>query len=46
VNSSLPRIATKFGFDIAAGGVNGRPEHIKKVVEGSLTRLRTDRIDL
>ena len=23
-----------------------RPEHIKKVVEGSLTRLRTDRIDL
>jgi len=40
------RIATKFGFDIAAGGVNSRPEHIKKVVEGSLTRLRTDRIDL
>ena len=27
-------------------GVNSRPEHIKKVIEGSLTRLRTDRIDL
>jgi aryl-alcohol dehydrogenase-like predicted oxidoreductase len=40
------RIATKFGFDITAGGVNSRPEHIKKMVEGSLTRLRTDRIDL
>ena len=40
------RIASKFGFDIAAGGINSRPEHIKKVVEGSLKRLRTDRIDL
>ena len=40
------RIASKFGFDIEAGGVNSRPEHIKKVVEGSLKRLRTDRIDL
>ncbi len=40
------RIATKFGFDIAAGGVNSRPEHIKNVVEGSLKRLKTDRIDL
>ena len=39
-------IATKFGFDIEAGGLNSRPEHIKKVVEGSLKRLRTDRIDL
>ena len=40
-------IATKFGFDIEAGGVlNSRPEHIKKVVEASLKRLRTDRIDL
>ena len=27
-------------------GLNSRPEHIKKVVEGSLKRLRTDRIDL
>ena len=40
------RIATKFGFDIEAGGLNSRPEHIRKVVEESLRRLRTDRIDL
>jgi aryl-alcohol dehydrogenase-like predicted oxidoreductase len=40
------RIATKFGFDLEAGGLNSRPEHIRKVVEGSLRRLRTDRIDL
>ena len=40
------RIASKFGFDIEAGGLNSRPDHIKKVVEGSLRRLRTDRIDL
>jgi aryl-alcohol dehydrogenase-like predicted oxidoreductase len=40
------RIATKFGFDLEAGGLNSRPEHIRKVVEGSLKRLRTDRIDL
>jgi aryl-alcohol dehydrogenase-like predicted oxidoreductase len=40
-------IATKFGFDVGgSGGPLSRPEHIKKVVEGSLTRLRTDRIDL
>lgn len=39
-------IATKFGFDIEAGGLNSKPQHIKKVVEGSLRRLRTDRIDL
>lgn len=39
-------IASKFGFDIEKGGLNSRPEHIKKVVEASLTRLRTDRIDL
>jgi len=39
-------IATKFGFDLEAGGLNSRPEHIRKVVEGSLERLRTDRIDL
>ena len=26
--------------------LNSRPEHIRKVVEGSLKRLRTDRIDL
>jgi aryl-alcohol dehydrogenase-like predicted oxidoreductase len=39
-------IASKFGFDIEHGGLNSRPEHIKKVVESSLKRLRTDRIDL
>jgi aryl-alcohol dehydrogenase-like predicted oxidoreductase len=40
-------IASKFGFNLeASGGLNSRPEHIKKVVEGSLKRLKTDRIDL
>jgi aryl-alcohol dehydrogenase-like predicted oxidoreductase len=40
-------IATKFGFDIENGGAPlSRPEHIKKVVEESLKRLKTDRIDL
>ncbi|MDF0668285.1 MAG: aldo/keto reductase [Nitrospira sp.] len=42
-------IATKFGFHIENGkqaGLNSRPDHIKQVVEGSLKRLRTDRIDL
>lgn len=39
-------IASKFGFNIKAGGLNSRPEHIKKVVEESLKRLNTDHIDL
>ncbi|MES2848761.1 MAG: aldo/keto reductase [Bacteroidota bacterium] len=40
-------IATKFGFDIeAGGGLNSQPTHIRKVVEQSLKRLKTDRIDL
>jgi len=39
-------IATKFGFDLEAGGLNSRPEHIREVIEGSLKRLKTDRIDL
>ncbi len=39
-------IATKFGYDLEAGGLNSRPEHIKKVIETSLKRLKTDRIDL
>ena len=39
-------IATKFGFNIEKGGLNSKPEHIKKVVEESLKRLKTDRIDL
>src|SRR5271167_1171155 len=46
-------IATKFGFDLSgsdnrpgAPGLSSRPEHIKKAVEGSLKRLKVDRIDL
>jgi len=40
-------LATKFGFDIAAGGaMNSQPQHIRAAVEGSLKRLKTDRIDL
>src|SRR6266403_5309158 len=39
-------IATKFGFDNENGGtLNSQPKHIRKVVEESLKRLRTDRID-
>lgn len=40
-------IATKFGFDIDGSGVpDSRPERIRKAVDGSLKRLRTDHIDL
>jgi aryl-alcohol dehydrogenase-like predicted oxidoreductase len=45
-------IATKFGFDLdyeagrRTGGVNSRPEHIRRVVEASLKRLKVDTIDL
>ncbi|WP_434717884.1 aldo/keto reductase [Raoultella ornithinolytica] len=45
-------IATKFGFEIDQdtgyrhGTLNSRPEHIRLVVEASLKRLKTDRIDL
>lgn len=41
-------IATKFGFKDAnvAAGLDSRPERIRAVVEASLGRLRTDRIDL
>ena len=39
-------IATKFGFRIGESGVDSRPQHIREVVEASLRRLRTDRIDL
>ncbi|QSQ23756.1 aldo/keto reductase [Pyxidicoccus parkwayensis] len=43
-------IATKFGFAFdskgAQSGLDSRPEHIKEVVEASLKRLKTDRIDL
>jgi aryl-alcohol dehydrogenase-like predicted oxidoreductase len=45
-------IATKFGFDIdpetgqRRAGTNSRPEHIKRVADACLKRLRTDHIDL
>src|SRR4249919_3668845 len=45
-------ITSKFGWNIdlktgARGpGLNSRPDHIKKAVDGMLKRLRTDRIDL
>ena len=40
-------IATKFGFDLEGdGGLDSRPETIRRSVEGSLQRLRTDVIDL
>jgi aryl-alcohol dehydrogenase-like predicted oxidoreductase len=42
-------IATKFGFKFEGGkqaGLDSRPAHIREVAEASLTRLRTDRIDL
>jgi aryl-alcohol dehydrogenase-like predicted oxidoreductase len=43
-------IATKFGFDlegaIGPGALDSRPQTIRKSVDGSLKRLRTDRIDL
>src|SRR3954463_14408715 len=45
-------IATKFGWDIDPdtgvhhGGLNSKPDHIRAAIEGSLRRLKTDRIDL
>ncbi len=42
-------IATKFGWRIENGrpvGLNSRPEQIKRVADASLTRLRSDVIDL
>jgi len=46
-------IATKFGFDLGgpdnrpgAAGLNSRPEHIQQAVEGSLKRLKVEKIDL
>ncbi|MBW7900714.1 MAG: aldo/keto reductase [Rhodocyclaceae bacterium] len=40
-------IATKFGFRIdGTNGLDSRPERIRRVVEESLRRLKTDRIDL
>lgn len=46
------KIATKFGWDINQdtgehyGGVNSQPAQVRRAVEGSLKRLRTDYIDL
>ena len=43
------KIGTKFGFGVEEGqptALNSRPEHIRRAVEGSLRRLRTDHIDL
>ena len=44
-------IATKFGFDTSAdpskySDMNSRPEHIRKVADASLKRLKVDAIDL
>jgi aryl-alcohol dehydrogenase-like predicted oxidoreductase len=44
-------IATKFGFELVDGKVqlgalNSQPDHIRRVAEASLRRLRTDTIDL
>jgi len=43
-------IATKFGFTFddkgAISGTDSRPAHVREAVEGSLRRLKTDRIDL
>src|SRR5919206_3431797 len=42
-------IATKFGFNIENGKMNGvtsKPERIKQAVEGSLKRLKVESIDL
>jgi aryl-alcohol dehydrogenase-like predicted oxidoreductase len=43
-------ICTKFGFKINDSGetvgLDSRPEHIREVVDASLKRLRTDRIDV
>ena len=46
------KIATKFGWDIDPdtgvhhGGVNSKPAHVRKAVDGSLRRLKTEYIDL
>lgn len=39
-------LTTKFGMISEEGGLNSRPEHIRKVAEASLKRLKTDYIDL
>ncbi len=45
-------IASKFGWNIdpqtgvQSPGLNSRPDHIKRVADGMLKRLKTDRIDI
>jgi aryl-alcohol dehydrogenase-like predicted oxidoreductase len=41
-------IATKFGIDLVDGKqvVNSKPDHVKKTVDSSLKRLRSEAIDL
>src|SRR5665213_1634981 len=42
-------IATKGGFERPGPGewvINGRPEHIRQAIDGSLRRLKRDQIDL
>lgn len=42
-------LATKFGFHFENGrrtGINSRPEHIRRAVDGCLQRLKTDHVDL
>jgi aryl-alcohol dehydrogenase-like predicted oxidoreductase len=43
-------VATKFGWDLSGddsrNGLDSRPETVKRVVDGSLERLRTEYIDL
>ncbi|OJV01734.1 MAG: aldo/keto reductase [Nitrobacter sp. 62-23] len=42
-------IATKFGFGVEEGqptALNSQPDHLRRAVDGSLKRLRTDHIDL
>jgi aryl-alcohol dehydrogenase-like predicted oxidoreductase len=45
-------ITSKFGWNIdqetgkRSPGLNSRPDHVRRVVDGMLKRLRTDRIDL
>lgn len=43
------KLGTKFGFGVEERqptALNSRPDHIRRAVEGSLKRLRTDHIDL
>ena len=46
------QVVTKFGFNVDPDtgewdfGLNSRPSHIRRAVEGSLQRLGTDRVDL